>query len=142
VPAAFVATSTRYGTPDSSSPPLWIRRTGKLPVSTPIGQQQARSVAPSAVPVPQAEPEEIPPPPPAPVAPASAASLVAVQSRPQAPAKTAVDDEHRTLLNHAKFLIRAGLAPMAQDPLQQIIREVPGTPMAQEARVTLDTIRN
>jgi hypothetical protein len=48
----------------------------------------------------------------------------------------------RVLLNHAKFLIKAGLAPMAKEPLQQILREAPGTSVAREARVTLDTIRN
>jgi hypothetical protein len=53
-----------------------------------------------------------------------------------------VDEEHRVLLKHAKFLINAGLAPMAQEPLRQIIREAPGTSLAREARATLDTIRN
>ena len=37
------------------------------------------------------------------------------------------------LLKHAKFLINAGLAPMAREPLRQIIREAPGTPIAREA---------
>jgi hypothetical protein len=52
------------------------------------------------------------------------------------------EEEYRMLLRHAKFLIKAGLAPMAREPLQQILRGAPGTSIAQEARVTLDTIRN
>ena len=46
------------------------------------------------------------------------------------------------LLRHAQFLIKAGLAPMAKEPLQQILRGAPGTPIAREARLTLATIRN
>jgi hypothetical protein len=140
VPGTQFTTATRYGAPDSSSAPFWIRRSGKLPVAEPIDQRQVRSVEPPSARVSPEEPAEIPPPPPAPVVPAS--SLVAVQSPPHALPETVVDDEHRALLNHAKFLIRAGLAPIAKDPLQQIIREVPGTPLAREARVTLDTIQN
>jgi hypothetical protein len=140
VPGAQFTTATRYGVPDSSSAPFWIRRSGKLPVAKPTNQRLVRSVEPPSAPVSPEEPAEIPPPPPAPVVPAP--SLVAVQSPPHALPETVVDDEHRALLNHARFLIRAGLAPIAKDPLQQIIREVPGTPLAREARVTLDTIQN
>ena len=69
-------------------------------------------------------------------------STVAVTTRAINSSTGSATEEHRVLLKHAKFLINAGLAPMAQEPLRQIIREAPGTPLAREARATLDTIRN
>jgi hypothetical protein len=72
-------------------------------------------------------------------------SLVAVPGRTvrrTQTQETVADQEHRDLLHHAQFLIKAGLAPVAKEPLQQIIRDVPGTPIAREASLTLDTIRN
>jgi hypothetical protein len=51
-----------------------------------------------------------------------------------------VDEEPKTLLNHARFLIKAGLAPLAAEPLRKVVREAPGTPMAQEAQQTLDSL--
>jgi hypothetical protein len=51
-----------------------------------------------------------------------------------------VDEEPQTLLKHARFLIKAGLAPMAAEPLRKVVREAPGTPMAQEAQQTLDSL--
>ena len=50
------------------------------------------------------------------------------------------DEEPQTLLKHARFLIKAGLAPMATDPLRKVVREAPGTPIAQEAQQTLDSL--
>ncbi len=38
----------------------------------------------------------------------------------------------QALLKQARFLIKAGLAPMAAEPLRKVIREAPGTPAAQE----------
>jgi hypothetical protein len=49
-------------------------------------------------------------------------------------------EEPETLLQHARFLIKAGLAPMAPEPLRKIVKEAPGTPIAREAQRTLDSI--
>ena len=49
-------------------------------------------------------------------------------------------EEPQTLLKHARFLIKAGLAPMAADPLRKVVQEAPGTPIAQEAQRTLDSL--
>jgi para-nitrobenzyl esterase len=45
-----------------------------------------------------------------------------------------------TELRHARFLAKAGLAPMAVDPLRRIIDGAPGTVAANEARRLLETI--
>jgi Carboxylesterase family len=45
-----------------------------------------------------------------------------------------------TELRHARFLAKAGLAPIAIDPLKQIIVRAPGTAAASEARLLLETI--
>jgi len=49
-------------------------------------------------------------------------------------------EEPEILLQHARFLIKAGLAPLAPEPLRKIVREAPGTPIAQEAQRTLDSL--
>jgi hypothetical protein len=49
-------------------------------------------------------------------------------------------EEPETLLQHARFLIKAGLAPMAPEPLRKIVKEAPGTPIAREAQRTLDSL--
>jgi hypothetical protein len=64
-------------------------------------------------------------------------------SLPAAPASSQNDvaqEEPQTLLKHARFLIKAGLAPMAADPLRKVVQEAPGTPIAQEAQQTLDSL--
>lgn len=78
----------------------------------------------------------VPPPVDVPPAPSSSApsSAAATSRNPLA------NDEAQTLLKHARFLIKAGLAPMAKDPLRQVVREAPGTPLAQEAQQTLDSL--
>jgi para-nitrobenzyl esterase len=43
-------------------------------------------------------------------------------------------------LRHARFLAKAGLSPMAVDPLRQIINRAPGSPSAREAQRLLETI--
>lgn len=50
------------------------------------------------------------------------------------------EDDPETLLKHARFLIKAGLAPIAREPLQKVVKEAPGTPIAREAQRTLDSI--
>jgi para-nitrobenzyl esterase len=52
------------------------------------------------------------------------------------PERTSLD----TQLHHARFLTKAGLAPMAVDPLRQIITRAPGSASAQEARRLLETL--
>jgi hypothetical protein len=120
---------------------LWTRRTGKpgtapnfLPRDSSIDVSKATLLS---------KPTQTPPLPLAPASPAGpAGALVAVRGR-QAPTQDLVaDDEYRVLLKHAQFLIRAGLAPMAKEPLQEILRGAPNTPIGREARLTLDAIRN
>jgi len=45
-----------------------------------------------------------------------------------------------TELRHARFLAKAGLGPIAVDPLRQIINRAPGSPSAREAQRLLETI--
>jgi hypothetical protein len=98
-------------TATSPTPPLVTARTGRLvPIRT------AKKLAVEA-------------PRPASLGPASAPSQ-----------NDFVDEEPQTLLKHARFLIKAGLAPMAAEPLRKVVREAPGTPMAQEAQQTLDSL--
>jgi hypothetical protein len=49
-------------------------------------------------------------------------------------------EDPQALLKQARFLIKAGLAPMAADPLRKVVREAPGTRAAQEAQQTLDSL--
>jgi hypothetical protein len=51
-----------------------------------------------------------------------------------------LDEDPQTLQNYTKFLIKAGLAPIAEQHLRQVMRDAPGTPAAVEARQTLDSI--
>jgi hypothetical protein len=118
---APVATISRYGVVDPSPPPANISQdSSREPqrATSPNGGQQP--VAKAAV----------------------GPSLVAFPGRTGTGPVEVVDQEHRDLLHHAQFLIKAGLAPVAKQPLQQILREVPGTPIAREARLTFDTIQN
>jgi hypothetical protein len=153
---------TRYGVPANGEPPLWVRRTDKVPASAPTYLPKNQTInpphitfLPTPVTAPIASVHRTPTPakPANPVNTAKTARtvktepMVAVTAHASnshaAPAADHVaDEEHRVLLKHAKFLINAGLAPMAQEPLRQIIREAPGTPIAREALATLDTIRN
>ncbi|HET6328442.1 MAG TPA: hypothetical protein VFG04_27415, partial [Planctomycetaceae bacterium] len=143
-----VATVARYGSVDPSAPPLWVRRTGKSSPIAPTKIPQVTSIeSPRATYLPNSvkQPnggqqssggqQRI-------VRAAASPSLLSASGRTRTAPDAVVDQEHRDLLRHAQFLIKAGLAPVAKDPLQQILREVPGTPIAQEARRTLDTIRN
>ncbi len=146
--ASAVATVARYGSVDSSAPPLWVRRSGKSSPVVPAKTPQVASIErPRATYVPNVvkRPNEVPQPienqRPI-VRPAASPPPVSVATRTRTAPVAVVDQEHRELLRHAQFLIKAGLAPVAKEPLQQILREVPGTPIAQEARLTLDTIRN
>jgi hypothetical protein len=158
------ALPTRYGVPTSAEPPRWVRRTDKVPASAPTYLPKNQTIdAPhiTFLPIPTtariASINRAP-------APASLSNgakpanpvksvntvktepTVAVMARASnsrvGAADPVADEEHRVLLKHAKFLINAGLAPMAQEPLRQIIREAPGTAVAREAIATLDTIRN
>jgi hypothetical protein len=141
-PGSPVASVARYGIVVSSPPPFWGRRNVKpsgtaqanIPrvpsveppraTSLPNSGQQAKGGQPPVIKV------------------AGGGTLVAVHARSGPAPVAVVDEEHRALLRHAQFLIKAGLAPVAKEPLQQILREVPGTPIAREARLTLDSIRN
>ncbi len=153
---------TRYGVPTNGEPPLWVRRTDKVPASAPTYLPKNQTInaphitfLPTPVTAPIASVHRTP----TPAKPANPVNTVktarTVKTEPMvavtahasdshaAPAADHVaDEEHRVLLKHAKFLINAGLAPMAQEPLRQIIREAPGTPIAREALATLDAIRN
>jgi hypothetical protein len=140
-PGSAVA-STRYGSNsgNASDPPLWTRRSGKFPPAAPAYLPRDASIEPPHavfLPKPVQPPLRQPTP-----RPATGQALVATPSQ-LTPAQDAVaQEEYRQLLQHAKFLIKAGLAPMAKEPLQQILRGAPDTPVAREARLTLDTIRN
>jgi hypothetical protein len=162
------APPTRYGVPTSAEPPLWVRRTDKVPAPAPTYLPKNQTIESPHItflptPVPARTASINRPPALAPLSkgakPANTVKTVniaetvktestvavttrAINSSTGAVADPVADEEHRVLLKHAKFLINAGLAPMAQEPLRQIIREAPGTPLAREARATLDTIRN
>jgi hypothetical protein len=56
------------------------------------------------------------------------------------PPRELPEEDPETLLKHARFLIRAGLAPIAKVPLREVVRDAPGTPIAREAQLTLDSI--
>jgi hypothetical protein len=56
------------------------------------------------------------------------------------PPRDLPEDDPDTLLKHARFLIKAGLAPIAKEPLQKVVKEAPGTPIAREAQRTLDEL--
>ncbi len=60
--------------------------------------------------------------------PQSSASLSPVVPPP----RDLPEDDPDTLLQHARFLIKAGLAPIAKEPLQKVVKEAPGTPIARE----------
>jgi hypothetical protein len=59
---------------------------------------------------------------------------------PDASEDAIVGEDPDTLLQHARFLIKAGLAPMAPEPLRKIVKKAPGTPIAREAQRTLDSL--
>jgi hypothetical protein len=62
---------------------------------------------------------------------------------PREPAGTPVRiarNEMQSELRHARFLIKAGLFPIATDSLRKIIKEVPGTSMAHQAQQSLDSL--
>jgi hypothetical protein len=56
------------------------------------------------------------------------------------PSATLRGDDRETELHFARFLIKAGLSPMAVQSLRQIIKESPGTQAAREAQQVLDSI--
>jgi hypothetical protein len=133
---------------NGSNPPTWSRRKGVFPPAAPAYLPRDSSIVPPHATV-LSKPAQQPAIPPTPK-PASDQSVVTTPGRPNArvsggtthgPDAVALE-EYRVLLHHAQFLIKAGLAPMAKEPLQQILRGAPGTPIAREARLTLDTIRN
>ena len=68
--------------------------------------------------------------------PQSSASLSPVVPPP----RDLPEDDPETQLKHARFLIKAGLAPIAKEPLQNVLKQAPGTPMAREAQRTLDEL--
>src|SRR5580704_1523128 len=141
---------SRYGAnpANASTPPIWTRRKGMFPPAAPAYLPRDSSVEPPHATF-LSQPAQRPALPPAPK-PANDQSLVNAPVRMTAPATgrttkgadAVAQEEYRVLLHHAQFLIKAGLAPMAKEPLQQILRGAPGTPIAREARLTLDTIRN
>jgi hypothetical protein len=131
---APVASVARYGTVDLSPPPLWGRRNVKPSATAATNIPRNTWVEPRPTVFPNRDQR--------PATKTAGQSIVAVPNRNGAAPVVVADAEHRDLLRHAQFLIKAGLAPVAKEPLQQIIREVPGTPIAREARLTLDTIRN
>ena len=56
------------------------------------------------------------------------------------PSATLREDNRETELHFARFLIKAGLSPMAVQSLRQIIKESAGTQAAREAQQVLDSI--
>jgi hypothetical protein len=56
------------------------------------------------------------------------------------PPRDLPEDDPDTLLKHARFLIKAGLPTIAKEPLQNVVRQAPGTPLAREAQRTLDEL--
>jgi hypothetical protein len=131
-----VVSRSGFGSPPASSPPLWIRKSDKMPgVPATYLPRDSAVEPPRATFLPSvakdAHPKSTP-----------GQSLVTVPGRPGPAPDSVADQEYRELLHHAQFLIKAGLAPVAKEPLQQILREAPGTSIAREARATLDTIRN
>jgi hypothetical protein len=125
----------RYGMPGPTEAPMWGRAGGKLPAAAPTYMPRNASIEPPHARFMSA------PLPPAPEPPAPRQAIVAKSGRRAEPNSVAEED-YRVLLQHARFLIKAGLAPMAKDPLQRILRGAPGTEIARQARLTLDTIRN
>jgi hypothetical protein len=133
-PNSTVARGTGYGVAPSD-PPVWSRRGGKI-AATPTYMPGDRAVEPPKavllpLPAQRTGPRAAP-----------TQALVAVPPRSRGGADSLASEEMHELLNHAKFLIKAGLSPMAKEPLQQILQKAPGTSVAREARLTLDTIRN
>jgi hypothetical protein len=141
-PGSSVASVTRYGTVDSSSPPFWGRKKNKPSATAQANIPRVPSVQPPrATSLPNSGQQANGGPQPVLKA-AGGGTLLAVPARSGSAPAAVVDEEHRALFRHAQFLIKAGLAPVAKEPLQQILREVPGTPIAREARLTLDSIQN
>jgi hypothetical protein len=56
------------------------------------------------------------------------------------PSATLREDDRETEIHFARFLIKAGLSPMAVQSLRQIIKESPGTQAAREAQQILDSV--
>ncbi|HXY34497.1 MAG TPA: hypothetical protein VEI07_09740 [Planctomycetaceae bacterium] len=138
MPRAPVVTAARSGgAAVTRIAPNWPRRYGLpadayFPPDSSIKPQQATLPPPPAA--------NLPPEPAPRTAPAHA--IVSVQTRTKSGPDGVALEEYRALLKHAQFLIKAGLGPMAKEPLEQILRGAPGTPIAREARLTLNTIRN
>jgi hypothetical protein len=59
---------------------------------------------------------------------------------PNASEDYAIGEDPKILLDHARFLIKAGLAPIAAAPLRKIVKDGPETPLAREAARELDAI--
>jgi hypothetical protein len=57
-----------------------------------------------------------------------------------APSLKLAGADRESELRYARLLIKAGLAQMAVESLRKIVTENPGTPAAQEAQQTLDSI--
>jgi hypothetical protein len=66
-------------------------------------------------------------------------SVTPTSSRVEPSAKLA-EDGRESEIHFARFLIQAGLSPMAVESLRQIIKESPGTRAAREAQQILDSI--
>ena len=69
-----------------------------------------------------------------PVVPASPTTL-RVEASPQLSG-----DSRETDIRFARFLVKAGLSPMAVESLREIIKEFPGTQAARDAQKVLDSI--
>jgi hypothetical protein len=63
-----------------------------------------------------------------------------IPPEPAGPPKQIARNEIQSELRHARFLIKAGLSPVAADSLRKIIKEAPGTSAAREAQQSLDSI--
>jgi hypothetical protein len=59
---------------------------------------------------------------------------------PLVPPPRDLDESPQDQLKFAQFLIKARLAPMAAEPLRNVVKEAPGTSIAREAQHTLDII--
>src|ERR1700722_5089334 len=130
-PATQGTAMARYGSnsANASNPPIWSRRKGVFPPAAPAYLPRDSSVEPPhATFLPKPAQPAIPPAP----KPASDQSVAKVPGRATAPVSgrttqgpdAVAQEEYRVLLRHAQFLIQAGLAPMAKEPLQPILRGV------------------
>jgi len=70
----------------------------------------------------------------------SGAERLPIPPEPAWPPTRFARNEIQSELRHARFLIKAGLSPIAAPSLQKIIKEAPGTSAAREAQQSLESL--